>query len=151
MQLYTDWLYLWWSAYTARMHGHLFIILKESLKWAPMLGQGMLFYGFIFVSRNWKIDKQRFGYRLRKLSTRHSGPMSGSSGLDPAWLLIFPEGTNLSRTTRGDSKKWADKNGMQDLRHQVLPRSTGLLFCLQELRNTVDWVYDCTMAYEGIP
>lgn len=133
------------------MHGHLFIILKESLKWTPILGQGMMFYGFVFVSRNWTVDRLRFGHRLRKLSTAHSGPLSGSAGLDPMWLLIFPEGTNLSRATRQESKKWAVKNGIEDMRHQVLPRTTGLRFVLQELRKTVDWVYDCTMAYEGIP
>ena len=25
------------------------------------------------------------------------------------------------------------------------------LFCLKELRDTVEWVYDCTVAYEGVP
>jgi lysocardiolipin and lysophospholipid acyltransferase len=133
------------------MHGHIFIILKESLKWTPILGQGMMFYGFVFVSRNWTIDRVRFGHRLRKLSTVHAGPLSGSAGLDPMWLLIFPEGTNLSKNTRNESKKWADKNGLVDLRHQVLPRTTGLRFVLQELKSTVNWVYDCTMAYEGVP
>src|ERR1700761_5956128 len=45
-QVYTEWLYLWWIAYTSRMHGHIFIILKESLKYVPVLGPGMMFYGF---------------------------------------------------------------------------------------------------------
>ena len=67
------------------------------------------------------------------------------------WLVIFPEGTNLSTNGRRGSKKWADKQGIDDLRHLLLPRSTGLLYCLQELRGTIDWVYDCTLAYEGIP
>lgn len=67
------------------------------------------------------------------------------------WLMIFPEGTNLSKNGRASSKKWADKNNIPDLRHVLLPRSTGLLFCLQEMRRTVDWVYDCTLSYEGIP
>ncbi|KAK4690495.1 hypothetical protein P7C71_g6307, partial [Lecanoromycetidae sp. Uapishka_2] len=41
--------------------------------------------------------------------------------------------------------------GVKNLDHALLPRSTGLHFCLQELKGTVDWVYDCTVAYEGIP
>jgi lysocardiolipin and lysophospholipid acyltransferase len=77
--------------------------------------------------------------------------MSGSGSLDPMWLLIYPEGTNLSANTRKASKKWAEKNNFPDLKRQLLPRSTGLLFCLQELRGTVDWIYDCTVAYEGTP
>ena len=151
LQIYTDWIYLWWIAYTSKMHGHLYIILKESIKYIPVLGTGMMFYGFIFLSRKWAKDKERFQYRLRKLSTAHQGPMSGSSFMDPMWLLIFPEGTNLSDNGRIGSKKWADKNGIEDLRHAMLPRSTGLLFCLQELEKTVGYMYDCTVAYEGVP
>ncbi|KAI9779146.1 MAG: hypothetical protein M1839_007681 [Geoglossum umbratile] len=150
-QLYSDWLYLWWIAYTNSMHGHIFIILKESLKYIPIIGPGMIFYGFIFLARKWATDKARFEYRLRKLKSSHSGPLSGSKGLDPMWLMIFPEGTNMSFNGRVSSAKWAEKQGMKDLKHQLLPRSTGLLFCLKELKGTVDWVYDCTVAYEGIP
>ena len=151
MQIYTDWVYLWWVAYTSKMHGHIYIILKESIKYIPVLGTGMMFYGFIFLSRKWAKDKDRFQHRLKKLSTSHGGPLSGSQPLDPMWLLIFPEGTNLSGNGRISSKKWADKTGIEDVRHCLLPRSTGLLFCLQELEKTVDWVYDCTVAYEGVP
>ena len=154
-QIYTEWLYLWWVAYTGRMHGHVYIILKESLKYIPFVGPGMMFYGFIFMARNWAKDKARLQHRLQKLvKGRHGGPMSGISrikSLDPMWLIIFPEGTNLSANTRNQSQRWADKQGIKNLEHQLLPRSTGLLYCLQELKDTVDWVYDCTLAYEGIP
>jgi 1-acyl-sn-glycerol-3-phosphate acyltransferase len=150
-QLYTDWLYLWWVAYTGRMHGHIYIILKEALKYVPLIGTGMMFYGFVFMSRKWQSDKPRLQHRLQKLKSQHSGPLSGSKGLDPMWLLIYPEGTNLSANTRNSSKKWAETQGIPDLKHSLLPRSTGLLFCLQQLEGTVDWVYDCTVAYEGTP
>ena len=153
LQIYTDWIYLWWIAYTSKMHGHLYIILKESIKYIPVLGTGMMMYGFIFLSRKWATDKERFQYRLKKLSTRHEAAVSASNpkGLNPMWLLIFPEGTNLSSNGRVASAKWAAKNNMPDLRHALLPRSTGLSYCLQELRDTVDFMYDCTVAYEGVP
>jgi 1-acyl-sn-glycerol-3-phosphate acyltransferase len=150
-QIYTDWLYLWWTAYTSRMHGHIFIILKESLKYMPLLSPGILFFGFIFMARKWTSDQVRMKYRLQKLKARHSGPMSGTSSLDPMWLLIFPEGTNLSANTRKSSASWAAKQGIPDLKHALIPRSTGLQFCLSELDDSVDWVYDCTIAYEGVP
>ncbi len=155
-QIYTDWLYLWWTAYTnaVPMHGHLYIILKESLKWVPLIGPAMQFYGFIFMARKWSKDQQRLRYRLQKLNSRHSGPLSGSQGgeqLDPMWLLIFPEGTNLSANTCESSAKFSAKSGIPDMKHQLLPRSTGLAFCLEELKDTVPYLYDCTIAYEGIP
>lgn len=150
-QIYTDWLYIWWAAYTARMHGHIYIIMKESLKYVPIVSPGILFYGFIFMARKWDSDKSRMHYRFQKLQEQHHGPMSGTASLDPMWLILFPEGTNLSSNTRKASVKWADKQGIPDMRHQLLPRSTGFRFCLQELYKSVDWVYDCTMGYEGVP
>lgn len=140
-QLYTDWLYLWWIAYTNNMHGFVYIILKESLKNIPIIGWGAQFYNFIFLARNWEEDQRRFKKHLSQLNKPN----------DPMWLIIFPEGTNLSASTREKSKRWAEKNGLQDMKHQLLPRSTGLRFCLQELRETTEWLYDCTIAYEGVP
>lgn len=103
------------------------------------------------MSRKMATDQERLAYRLRKLKAAHKGPLSGSSLLDPMWLLIFPEGTNASDNGRRKSAKWAEKIGVKDPKHVLLPRSTGSFFCLNELKGTVDYVYDCTMAYEGVP
>lgn len=140
-QIYTDWLYLWWIAYCNGMHGRLYIILKESLKKIPVLGWGMQFNQFIFLKRKWEKDKPSMASALQKLN----------KPTDPMWLLLFPEGTNLAPSTRAKSAAWAQKNNMSDLKHVLLPRSTGLQFCLDELKGTVDYVYDCTIAYEGVP
>ncbi|KAF2027223.1 acyltransferase-domain-containing protein [Setomelanomma holmii] len=140
-QLYTDWLYLWWIAYTNGMHGFIYIILKESLRNIPIIGWSAQFYNFIFLARNWEQDQRTFKKHLGRLNKPN----------DPMWLIIFPEGTNLSASTREKSKKWAEKNGLEDMKHQLLPRSTGLRFCLNELHETTEWLYDCTIAYEGVP
>lgn len=132
------------------MHGHIYIILKESLKHIPIVGWGMRFYGFIFMTRKMATDQPRLAYRLGKLKEVHSGPLSGASGLDPMWLLLFPEGTNASDNGRAKSAKWAEKIGVKDMEHTLLPRSTGSYFCLNELKGTVDYVYDCTMVYGGV-
>ena len=155
-QLYTDWLYLWWVGYTnvPAAHGHIYIILKQSLQYIPMMGPGMKLFGFIFMARKWATDQARMSYRLRKLSIRHpTGSLTGSNNteLDPMWLIIFPEGTNLSANTRAQSARFSAKSGIPDLKHQILPRSTGLQFCLNELGDTVEYLYDCTIGYEGIP
>lgn len=151
-QIYTDWLYLWWVGYAnnPQMHGYIYIILKESLKWIPVMGPGMMFYGFIFMSRKMAVDQPRMAHRLGKLKMQHTAP-DGRKYLNPMWLLLFPEGTNLSNNGRAKSAKWAEKTGLKDPEHVLLPRSTGMYFCLNELKGTVDYVYDCTVAYEGIP
>lgn len=145
-------MYLWWVGYgnLPRMDGHLYIILKESLKYLPLLGWGMLFYGFIFMSRKMSTDRPRLAHRLNKLKQKKVDPQ-GNEYLDPMWLLLFPEGTNLARNGRNKSAAWAAKQGLKDPEHVLLPRSTGIYFCLQELKGTVEYVYDCTVAYEGIP
>lgn len=140
-QIYTDWLYLWWIGYAAGMHGRIYVVLKESLKRIPVIGWGMQFAQFIFLKRKWEQDKPRMAAHLQKFNNPK----------DPMWLMMFPEGTNLADSTREASKKWAEKNGIDDMRHMLLPRSTGLQFILQELRETVGYVYDCTIAYEGVP
>ncbi len=152
-QLYTDWLYLWWIAYTNSppTHGHIYIILKDSLKWVPLIGPAMQFYSFIFMARKWSKDQERLRYRLQKLNTAGTTGSDGQTHLNPMWLMIFPEGTNLSANTRKSSVSYSAKSGIPDLKHQLLPRSTGLQFCLQELHFTVEYLYDCTIAYEGIP
>lgn len=76
--------------------------------------------------------------------------LADAKALDPMWLLIFPEGTNLSRNTRKASVAWAKKSGRQDFKHLLLPRTRGLQYCLEELGSTVEWVYDCTLAYSGV-
>lgn len=150
-QIYTDWLYLWWVGYanSPGMHGHLYIILKQSLQWIPLIGTGMMFYGFIFMSRKMSTDQPRLAHRLTKLKKLKRDP-NGKSYYDPMWLLLFPEGTNLSANGRRKSAKWAEKQGLKDPEHVLLPRSTGTFFCLNELKGSLEYIYDCTVAYEGI-
>ena len=152
LQIYSDWLYLWWIAYTNKphMHGHVYILLKESLKNLPILGWGMQFYGFIFMRRKMDVDQPRMAHRMKVLKQVHSGFWSGSPCLDPMWLLLFPEGTNLTANTRKKSLAFAARDNIVDTTNTLLPRSTGLYFCLGELTGTCDYIYDCTMAYEGI-
>ena len=123
------------------MHGRIYIILKESLRRIPVIGWGIQLSQFILLKRNWDKDKVNLSKHLQKLNNI----------TDPMWLLLFPEGTNLAPSTRAASRKWAAKNNIKDMQHTLLPRTTGLQFCLQELRRTVGYVYDCTIAYEGVP
>lgn len=115
----------------------------------------MMFYSFIFMSRKMATDQPRLTYRLNKLRQRKPDPRrppgSTATYLDPMWLLLFPEGTNLSKNGRNKSRAWSAKTGLRDPEHVMLPRSTGTFFCLNELKGTLEWVYDCTVAYEGIP
>lgn len=150
-QIYSEWIYLWWVSYANRpgTHGHIYIILKESLKYIPIVGWGMQFYSFIFLSRKMATDQPRLTHRLTKLTQRKTDP-KGKSYFDPMWLLLFPEGTNMSGNGKRKSVGFAKKMGLTAPEHVLLPRSTGMFFCLNALRESVEYVYDCTIAYEGV-
>lgn len=129
------------------MHGHVYIVLKESISYIPLIGLGLRLAGFVFMARKMQTDKARLSRRLSQLSRRSQK----DGALNPMWLIMFPEGTNLSKNGRAASVRWAGKQGDQDLQYQLIPRSAGTYFCLKALEGTVEWVYDCTLAYDGVP
>ncbi|KAN0064778.1 hypothetical protein ACQY0O_001835 [Thecaphora frezii] len=150
-QVYTDWLYLWCLAYYSDQADAILIILKKSLKWIPFVGWGMQFYRFIFLARNWAADQGPLARQLQAVAS-HSN-VKEEELKKKLLLLIFPEGTLVSPNTRPLSKKYADKMGYDDLENLLLPRSTGLFFCLRTLGKEMDdlWLVDFTVGYPGIP
>lgn len=172
-QIYTDWVFLWWLAYVSERAGNVYIMLKKSLESIPLLGSGMTNYKFIFMNRKWEQDRINLSNKLHEidLDARGVGIIAGNSpttkteeGLNiwdeakvekkgeqwPYWLMLFPEGTNLSAGTRARNKAFAEKSGLSPFKHVLLPRTTGLKFCLQKLRNSCEYVYDITIAYSGV-
>jgi len=169
-QIYTDWVFLWWLAYTAKLGGFVYIVLKASLRKLPLLGWGMKNYEFIFLSRKWESDKLVMGNQLAAIdaNARGKGEAAGREpkqidnnkdvwpkGEDklktwPYSLLIFPEGTNLSSNTKKKTLAYAEKVGREPFKHLLLPRTTGLRYSLLKLKDTVDEIYDITLAYSGL-
>ncbi|KAF9409415.1 hypothetical protein BGZ94_001963 [Podila epigama] len=102
--------------------------------------QGMRFFDFIFLKRNdWAHDKRAIEENLDRVNPK-----------DPLWLIVFPEGTVVSKDTRKRSSTFAQKAGLADHRHVLLPRTSGLFVCINKLRGSVDYVYDTTVGYSGI-
>ncbi|GAA96113.1 uncharacterized protein L969DRAFT_14311 [Mixia osmundae IAM 14324] len=146
-QVYCDWSYIWNLLYFAELHNAIVIILKKSLKWIPIVGPAMQMFQFIFLSRSWDADQSVLKRQIGKMAAK------AQESSEPLSLLIFPEGNLVSQLSRPISKKYADKSGIADMKHQILPRSTGLLFCLRALAKEVPSlsVIDITIGYEGIP
>ena len=71
-----------------------------------MIVQGMQFFRFLFLARSWSQDRVYLGKHLDKVSKR------AQSVGDALSLIIFPEGTLVSKDTRPLSKKFADKSGI---------------------------------------
>lgn len=138
--------YVWWTAYTNHLHGHIIAIVKESLRYIPFLGQVMKICGFIFLARKLRFDRPRLESGLMEQTTKKD------QDLKPMWFIIFPEGTVPTPDSRHTSNAYAARQGLQPLKYVLLPRSTGIFISLRQLKmdGNVEWLYDCTLAYEGL-
>ena len=77
-QMYADWIYLWWLSLVSNLGGNVFIILKKTLKYVPLLGFGMQNFKFIFLSRNWQKDEETLTNSLvsMDMNARCMGPLT---------------------------------------------------------------------------
>ncbi|KAL0095655.1 acyltransferase-domain-containing protein [Phycomyces blakesleeanus] len=139
-QIYADWLYIWCVSYLASAHGAMKIVLKDSLKNLPIYGMGMQYFDFIFLRRKLADDKDTIQDNLKR---------SKKAG-QPMWLLLFPEGTVISKKMRNRSEAYAKKNDLKDNQYTLLPRSTGLRLSTEALDDSVEWLYDMTLGYSGV-
>ncbi|KAJ2083868.1 hypothetical protein H4R24_000520 [Coemansia sp. RSA 988] len=139
-QTYFDWIIIWILSYFVRCHGFMKIILKAELKNVPVFGWGMHFLDFIFLKRKWADDKRTFADHMQRI-VEHD---------DPAWLLIFPEGTVICEKRTAISNKYAEKMSLRRPEHTLLPRVSGSRVCLSHLRQRIEYLYDLTIGYEGL-
>jgi len=149
-QVYADWWYAWCFTYFMSPHGvhrYVYITLKKSLRWVPIVGWGMQFFNFIFLARSWASDRQQLATDLASL-----GRQTERDG-KPLCFILYPEGTLVSKDTRPLSKKFADKMGISDMKNILLPRSTGLHYSLRSLAPRIPdlRLLDVTLVYPGIP
>lgn len=99
----------------------------------------MKMMNFIFLHRNWEVDRLKFGRRLRRLAY----------GEAPFNLVIFPEGTTLSQISMEKSQSYAQKMSLEPLRYCLLPRVTGMQFALNQLGKDIGGIFDFTIGYTG--
>ncbi|KAH8835354.1 acyltransferase-domain-containing protein [Flagelloscypha sp. PMI_526] len=149
-QIYADWWYAWCLLYFIGpdgMHRDIYITLKKSLKWVPIVGWGMQFFNFIFLARSWAADRKQLSVSLSALAQKTE------QSDNPFAFVLYPEGTLVSQHTRPVSKKFADKLGIDDMTHSLLPRSTGLHYSLRSLapRTSGLKLLCITWVYPGIP
>lgn len=133
-----DWMYLWNLALRKGQLGYIKYILKSSLMTIPVLSWAIHLFEFIPVERKWEIDERIIQNRLSKFKNPR----------DPLWLAVFPEGTDYTEEKCIKSQEYAVEHGLPVLENVLLPKTKGFITCLQELRSSLDAVYDVTMAYK---
>ncbi|KAL0926159.1 hypothetical protein M5K25_004552 [Dendrobium thyrsiflorum] len=133
-----DWMYLWDLALRKGCLGSIKYVLKSSLMKLPVFGWGFQVLEFISVERKWEIDESMM---RRKLSTF-------TDTRDSLWLAVFPEGTDYTEQKCMTSQKYAAENSLPILENVLLPKSRGFYACLEALRESLDAVYDISIAYK---
>lgn len=139
-QLYSDWVYLWALMDRVDRAGELKIIMKRSLRSVPIFGWSMRFFDFVFLNRKWEKDQAHFTKKLRGFVESKY----------PFCLLIFPEGTTLSRENLTKSESFAAKLGVKPTSRVLLPRVLGMWEAVKALDSSLDGIYDITVGYSGI-
>ncbi|POY75844.1 hypothetical protein BMF94_0925 [Rhodotorula taiwanensis] len=151
----TDWIYLWNVAYLSRGHSaSLYISLKSSLRKVPLIGWAASEFGFVYLARKWATDKEPFARQLHAIAKENA-----REGQKMA-VLLFPEGTIVTDNTRQGSanlhRGCSSCHGrltwiltVADLKHLLLPRSTGLFFALRQFARTTPSLelVDFTVGY----
>ncbi|KAL5203095.1 hypothetical protein ABZP36_014047 [Zizania latifolia] len=133
-----DWMYLWDLALRKGRLQCIKYILKKSLMKLPIFNWAFHIIEFIPVERKWEIDEPLIRKRLSELKNPH----------DPLWLAVFPEGTDYTEKKCIKSQEYAAEHGLPILNNVLLPKTKGFNCCLQELRGSIDAVYDITIAYK---
>ncbi|KAH7689732.1 1-acylglycerol-3-phosphate O-acyltransferase protein [Dioscorea alata] len=133
-----DWMYLWDLALRKGFLGHIKYILKKSLMKLPIFGWGFQIFEFISVERKWESDE----LIMKKKLSAFKDPK------DPLWLALFPEGTDYTEQKCLKSQQFAAENNLPILKNVLIPKTKGFYACLESLRNTLNAVYDVTIAYK---
>ncbi|XP_064603297.1 lysocardiolipin acyltransferase 1-like [Liolophura sinensis] len=115
------------------------IILKSLLKNIPGPGWAMQCAIFLFLHRRWEMDKPLISRVLRYFRNLDYRPQ----------ILLFPEGTDLTETTRARSDEFARKENLLSYQHVLHPRTTGFVYMAKKMMkgNGLGHVTDITIAY----
>lgn len=129
---------VWAWGYPLGVDGRMKWFVKDSFKYAPGPGWGLWFLDTLFVKRNWSKDAESVRKTFRILA----------EGCLPFWVMIFPEGTRLTRSKLIASRGYAQRRGLPVFDKVLVPRPKGVWASIQGLRSKINFIYDVSIGYE---
>ncbi|XP_065214672.1 lysocardiolipin acyltransferase 1-like [Planococcus citri] len=139
-----DWNFMWAAMYYAcqpQTH-RLKIALKAPLRHMPSLGWVMQVANCIYLQRKWENDR---------ITMKKQMEFFHDIGLE-FQILLFPEGTDLTKNSLDKSNEFAKKNNLPPYTQVLHPRTTGFTFLVDTMRSkklNINAIYDVTLAYSG--
>uniref|UniRef100_A0A915D569 Phospholipid/glycerol acyltransferase domain-containing protein n=1 Tax=Ditylenchus dipsaci TaxID=166011 RepID=A0A915D569_9BILA len=116
-------------------------IIKDAIRFVPLFGWYTFQRGYVYVRRFGKFVSDPVKRQLHYLTTIK----------ESFWLQIFPEGTRFSRDKVKlieASQRFCEENNLPILEHTLTPRARAFCLAVDELRQSLDCVYDITLAYK---
>ncbi|RQM10454.1 hypothetical protein DD237_003921 [Peronospora effusa] len=136
-QVDADWWYIWQAARQQKAAGNIKIVLKDQLKYLPIIGWGMRLFEFLFLRRRVDQDQEHIKRYMNGLIT---------DGF-PFWLVLFPEGTTIHSEYVTKSQTFAAREGRPKFERVLLPRTTGMRIILDAVAEVKPDIYDLTLAF----
>lgn len=120
-----DWLAAWMLSEKLGTLGSDKSLLKEQLRYVPVIGWGWSLSDMIFLSRDWQKDRENLS---KSMDVLLSYPKS--------LILAFFEGTRFTKSKYEASVKFAEEKNLPiKLKHHLLPRTRGFNCMIQRLKN----------------
>lgn len=132
-----DWMYIWNLACRKQRIGYVKYALKSSVRNAPLFGWAFYMLEFLLLDRKWETDAPVIASYLSTFQDRR----------DALWLVVFPEGTDYTEQKMVRSQKFSQEHGLPKLDNVLVPRTKGFYACVSQLRDSLDAVYDLSIAY----
>lgn len=102
----------------------------------------MQYGSHVFITRRWEHDLPEFREKIYYYNGLDSYPLQ---------LLLFPEGGDLTPRSLVKSDAYADKNGLPRYKYCLHPRTTGLTYVINAMRDGgLDAIYDVTVGYPDL-
>jgi len=102
----------------------------------------MRMHGSVFVNKSGNFNKEKAEKQLSRYAKDKK----------PMWLVIFPEGTRFNPELTKCIKKqkqFVESKGLEQLKYVLYPKTKALQVSVEQLRETLDSLYDITLAYSN--
>ncbi len=115
-------------------------VLKNEITYFPGFGLVMYANSDIKLNRNWDQDKKIFGKQIDNIKTSPTG--------NKQVLLIFPEGTRLTKEKLEKAKLFSQQNNLPVFNNLLVPKTKGLWYLINHLeqKKQLGRIWDITLA-----
>ncbi|XP_022081945.1 1-acyl-sn-glycerol-3-phosphate acyltransferase gamma-like [Acanthaster planci] len=131
-----DWLAIWVIADRFGILQQAKCLMKNELKYVPLVGWSFAMLEMIFVKRDFARDKETMINGFRNYITY---PLK-------CMILLFCEGTRFTQEKHTKGLAFAKEKGLKQLKHHLMPRTKGFVVAMEAFDGQVPAVYDLTFG-----